>query len=163
MRAMILVTAIVAATFSVWTPASADETSKLTNFTFSKTVQLPGLTLQPGRYRFELADPQDGRRVIKVSNEDGSKQLGMLLTIPNELREPAKDGVVLFGEAPASEPDAIKAWVYPGERTGYEFIYPHDQAITLAKRYHTSVLSKSGDGDKVERVNEAGSSTPSSR
>jgi hypothetical protein len=159
MRTMIAITAIAAAvTLSVCIPAGADETTKLTTFTFSKAVQLPGVTLQPGRYRFELADPQDNRRVIKVSNENGSKQLAMLQTIPNTLRDPAKDPIVLFGEVPASEPDAVKAWVYPGETIGYEFIYPHDQAITLAKRYHTRVLSKSGD--KVERVNEAGASSP---
>jgi len=158
MRTRILATAIVAATLGAYTPALADEAGKLTHFTFSKPVQLPGLTLQPGRYRFELADPQDSRRVIKVSNEDGSKQIAMLLTIPSDkLGEPAKDGVVLFGEVPASEPDAIKAWIYPGERDGYEFVYPNDEATKLAKRYHTSVLSKSGD--KVERVNESGTSS----
>ena len=139
-------------------PAGADETTKLTTFTFSKAVQLPGVTLQPGKYRFELADPQDSRRVIKVSNENGSKQLAMLQTVQNTLRDPAKDPIVLFGEVPASEPDAVKAWVYPGETIGYEFIYPHDQAIKLAKRYHARVLSKSGD--KVERVNETGTSSP---
>ena len=95
----------------------------------------------------------------RTSNEDGTKQLGMLLSIPSELRDPAKDAIVLFGETPASEPDAIKAWVYPGERTGYNFIYPHDQAVGLAKQYHTKVLSNSGD--KIERVDESGNSSPS--
>ncbi|MFL5553748.1 MAG: hypothetical protein ACJ770_13185 [Gemmatimonadaceae bacterium] len=159
MRNIIVMTAIAAATLSAYRPASADEANKLTYFTFSKPVQLPGVTLEPGKYRFELADPQESRRVIKVSNEDGTKQLGMLLSIPNQLRDPAKDAIVLFGEVPASEPDAVKAWVYPGERIGYEFIYPHDQAVTLAKKYHTSVLSNSGD--KVERVDESGVSSPS--
>jgi hypothetical protein len=137
--------------------ASADESNKLTYLTFTKPVQLPGLKLAPGRYRLELADPVDSRRVIKVANEDGTQQLGMLLTIQNELREPAKDPVVLFSETPAGEPDAIKAYVYPGERIGYEFIYPHDEAVTIAKRSHTSVLSKSGE--KLERVDENGQST----
>jgi hypothetical protein len=159
MRMKMLMTAIAVGTLSMWTTtAAADEVSKLTNFTFSKAVQLPGVTLQPGKYRFELADPQSGRRVIKVSNEDGTKQLAMLQTIPNTLRDPAKDPVVMFDEAAASEAPAIKAWVYPGERIGYEFIYPHDEAVALAKRYHTSVLSNSGD--KIERVNEAGVSSP---
>lgn len=155
MRTIKAMTALAAvAMLSMSMPVRADETNKLTNFTFSKAVQLPGVTLQPGKYRFELADPQETRRVIKVSNEDGSKQLAMLQTVPITLRDPAKDPIVLFGEAPASEPDAVKAWVYPGESTGYEFVYPHDEAIRLAKRYHARVLSKSGD--KVERVNESG-------
>jgi hypothetical protein len=154
MRAISALAMLAAATLFVGTRARADESNKLTNFTFSKAVQLPGLRLEPGRYRFELADPVEDRKVIRISTEDGQKQLGMLLTIPLTLADPAKDAVVMFGESPSSEPEAIKAWVYPGERTGYEFIYPHDQAVSLARRYHTSVLSKSGD--KIERVNESG-------
>ena len=159
MRTTFLITAIVATLLSGWTPARADESSKLTYFTFSKPVQLPGKTLPAGKYRFELADPQESRRVIKVSSEDGSKQLAMLQTVEYTMRDPAKDPVVLFGETPASEPLAIKTWVYPGETIGFEFIYPHDDAVKLAKRYHTKVLSKSGD--KIERVDESGVSSSS--
>jgi hypothetical protein len=150
--------AAIAALLWLGPQARADESNKLTNFTFSKAVQLPGMHLDPGRYRFELADPVESRKVIRVSTEDGKKQIGMLLTIPITLPDPAKDAAIMFGETPSGDADAIKAWVYPGERTGYEFIYPHDQAVTLAKRYHTSVLSK--HGDRIERVNENGESVP---
>jgi hypothetical protein len=149
--------AAMAAVLCLGPRARADESNKLTNFTFSKAVQLPGVRLEAGHYRFELADPVESRKVIKVSTDDGKKQIGMLLTIPITLRDPAKDAVIMFGETPAGEADAIKAWVYPGETIGYEFVYPHDQAVTLAKRYHTRVLSK--HGDKIERVDENGEST----
>jgi hypothetical protein len=151
--AVVAVAAALAMTVGAW----ADESNKLTYLTVAKTVQLPGITLAPGRYRIELADVVDSRRVIKVASEDGAKQFGLLLTIPNELREPAKDAVVLFSETSAAEPEAVKAYVYPGERIGYEFIYPHDQAVQIAKRAHTRVLSKSGD--KLERINENGESS----
>ena len=36
---------------------------------------------------------------------------------------------------------AIKAWYYPGSRYGHEFIYPDDQARTIAQRTKTLVLS----------------------
>jgi hypothetical protein len=157
MRTMFLMTAIVATLLSGSMPARADESSKLTYFTFSKPVQLPGKTLPAGKYRFELADPQESRRVIKVSSEDGSKQLAMLQTVQYTMRDPAKDPIVMFGETPASEPTAIKTWVYPGETIGFELIYPHDDAVKLAKRYHTKVLSK--HGDKIERVDESGVSS----
>ena len=73
----------------------------------------------------------------------------------NELIAPQR--VVLFTETSAGEPDAVKAFVYPGESIGYEFIYPRDEAIQIAKRHHTSVLSKSGE--KIERVDENGQTT----
>jgi hypothetical protein len=159
MRTILGITAVAAVLLSgVYTPARADENNKLTYFTFSKPVQLPGKTLPAGKYRFELADPQESRRVIKVSDEDGTKQLAMLQTMQHTLRDPAKDAVVMFGEVPASEPLAVKAFVYPGETIGFEFIYPHDEAVKLAKRYRTKVLTKSGD--KVERVDETGASLP---
>jgi hypothetical protein len=139
-------------------PVGADETNKLTYLTFNKATQLPGVMLPAGRYRFELADTVESRRVIKVASEDGKRQLGLMLSIPNQLQEPAKDPVVLFAETPQGQPDAIKAWVYPGESIGYEFIYPHDEALAIAKRSHTSVLSKSGE--TIERINERGEKAP---
>ncbi len=144
--------------FCLHSPVSADESNKLTYLTFDKPTQLPGITLPAGRYRFELADTVESRRVIKVASEDGKKQFGLLLSIPNKLPDPAKDPVVLFAETPQGQPDAIKAWVYPGESIGYEFIYPHDEALTIAKRSHTSVLSKSGE--TIERINERGEKIP---
>ena len=158
MRTILRMATVAAVLLSVCTPARADENNKLTYFTFSKPFQLPGKTLPAGKYRFELADPQESRRVIKVSNEDGTKQLAMLQTVQYTMRDPAKDPIVMFGESPASEPVAVKTWVYPGESIGFEFIYPHDEAVTLAKRYRTKVLSKSGD--KLERVDESGVSSP---
>ena len=148
------ISALILAVACVSMPVKADENNKLTYLTFSKPTQLPGVTLPAGRYRFELADTVESRRVIKVASDDGKKQLAMLLTIPNQLPEPAKDPVVLFAEVPQGQAEAVKAWVYPGESIGYEFIYPHDEAIAIAKRSHASVLSKSGD--TIERINERG-------
>jgi hypothetical protein len=153
----LIMTVAAAATLFIAAPGRADEYSKLTTLTFSKTVQLPGLTLEPGRYRFEVADPVESRRVIKVSNADGTKQLALLPTISREMRDSAKDPLVLFGESAAGRPDAVKAWAYPGERIAFEFIYPHDQAARLSKTYHTSVLSKTGE--TIERVNEDGTTS----
>ena len=158
MRTILRMTAVGALLLSVCAPARADENTKLTYFTFSKPFQLPGKTLPAGKYRFELADPQESRRVVRVSNEDGTKQLAMLQTVQYTMRDPAKDAIVMFGEAPASEPVAVQTFVYPGETIGFEFIYPHDEAVTLAKKYHTKVLSKSGD--KLERIDESGASLP---
>jgi hypothetical protein len=158
MRTILGITAVAALLMTVSAPARADENNKLTYFTFSKPFQLPGKTLPAGKYRFELADPQESRRVVKVSNEDGSKQIAMLQTVQYTMRDPAKDPILMFGEAPASEPVAVLTFVYPGETIGYEFIYSHGEATKLAKKYRTKVLSK--QGDKLERIDESGASLP---
>jgi len=154
MRLVKTLVAAAALTACVAMPARADESDKLTILTFSKGVQLPGVDLPAGRYRFQLADTQESRRVIKVQSEDGKKQLAMLLTVPNQLRDVPKDSVVLFTESAQGQPDAVKSFNYPGERTGYEFVYPKAQAIVIAHRTHSPVLAK--DGDKIYRVDENG-------
>jgi len=154
MRTLKMFVAITAATLCVSMPARADESDELTYLTFSKSVQLPGVTLPAGRYRFQLADTEESRRVIKVQSEDGKKQLAMLLTVQNQLRDIPKDPVVLFNETAQGQPDAVRSWNYPGERIGYEFVYPKDQALIIAHRTHQPVLAK--DGDKVHHIDENG-------
>jgi len=117
--------------------------NKLTYLTFSGPVDVPGITLPAGTYRFELADPDNSRRVIKVADKEGTKSYGMFLSIPNQRMTPTDDPVVMFKETASGAPPAIQVWFYPGESTGYEFVYPHDQALKLAKATHQPVLSYS--------------------
>ena len=121
--------------------AHADEWNKLTYLTFSGPVQMPGVTLPAGTYRFELADPDSSRRVVRISDKDGSKSYGIFLSIPDQKLQPASDPVVMFKETPAGAPSAVQAWFYPGETYGYEFVYPHDQALKIARASHQSVLA----------------------
>lgn len=135
--------------------AHADEWNKLTYLTFSAPVTLPGVTLPAGTYRFELMDPDSSRRVIRVSEKDGSKQYGIFLSISDQKLEPSDNPVVMFRETPSGSPQAVRAWFYPGETYGYEFVYPHDQAERIAKATHDSVLamnepaSSTTDEDRV--------------
>ena len=121
--------------------AHADEWNKLTYLTFSGPVNMPGITLPAGTYRFELADPDSSRRVVRVSDKDGSKSYGMFLSISDQKLEPSDKPLVMFKEMPAGAPQAVQAWFYPGETTGYEFVYPHDQALKIAKATHERVLT----------------------
>ena len=125
--------------------AHADEWTKLTYFTFSAPVEMPGMVLPAGSYKFELADPDSTRRVVRISDKEGGKIQGIFLSIPDQKLEPSDKPIVMFREAPAGAPEAVRAWFYPGETTGYEFVYPHDQALKIAKAAHTSVLTAKGE------------------
>jgi hypothetical protein len=122
-------------------PASADEYTKMTLLTFSGPVDVPGISLPAGTYRFSLADPESGRRVVKITDKDGSKTYGMFISVPNQRMTPTDKPVVMFKETAAAAPPAIQAWFYPGESYGYEFAYPHDQALKIARATHQPVLS----------------------
>jgi len=72
--------------------------------------------------------------------------------MPDERRDPAKDAEVAFLETASRTPSAVKAWWYPGERTGYEFIYPRSQAKDLAKSTGASVLTTKADTKRPEEA-----------
>lgn len=119
----------------------ADEFNKKTILTFSGPVQIPGATLAPGTYVFKLADLASNRHVVQVFDKDEKKIYATILAIPDQKLEPSDEPVVLFAERPAGTAQAVKAWFYPGETIGNEFVYPKDQAMKIAKASHTSVLS----------------------
>src|SRR6185503_9660829 len=56
-------------------------------------------------------------------------------------------------ETAAGMPAAIKTWWYPGERTGYEFIYPKDQARKLAQGATQPVLTTQAQTTTTEQTN----------
>jgi hypothetical protein len=59
----------------------------------------------------------------------------------------------MFKESAAGSPPAVQAWFYPGETYGYEFAYPHDQALKIAKATHQPILSATKEGE-VSRIDE---------
>jgi hypothetical protein len=120
---------------------SAQTYDKRTVFTFSGPVALPGVTLPAGQYLFRLADPIDNRNVVNVLSADGKTSYGMFLSLPAERFEAASTPVVRFMETATGMPAAIKAWWYPNERSGYEFMYPKDQARRLAQGAGQPVLT----------------------
>lgn len=46
-----------------------------------------------------------------------------------------------FGERAAGQPEAIRAWFYPGRQWGEEFVYPKYRAVELAKLTNQPVLA----------------------
>jgi len=129
------------------------EARRLTIMTFSQPVQLPGMTLPAGKYRFEMADINNAAHTVRVLNEDGTKVFGTFSTIPTttptrDLRD--TDTLVMFAERPAGQPQAAKEWYYPQRSIGEEFVYPKAQALALAQANRTSVASE--ESGKVVRV-----------
>jgi len=109
-------------------PVLADEWNKKTEFQFSAPVQIPGKTLAPGKYVFQLADSESDRNIVQIFSEDsdGNENLvATLMAIPDYIEQTPDKPIVHFGERPSGSPEAIHSWFYPGENTGWEFIYPN--------------------------------------
>ena len=113
--------------------ARADEWNKKTIVTFSQAVEVPGQILPAGTYTFQLLDSPSDRHIVQIFNADGSQIVATILAINNYRLQPTGETVMKFSERPADAPDALRAWFYPGDNFGQEFVYPRVRAIQLAQ------------------------------
>jgi hypothetical protein len=126
--------------------AKADEWNRKTVITFSGPVEIPGVhlagwgVLPAGTYVFKILDSQSDRHIVQIFSEDEKTVYATILAIPNYRLKATDKTVVTFRERPAGEPEALRAWFYPGRNWGEEFVYPKAKAMTLAKTTNVPVL-----------------------
>jgi LPXTG-motif cell wall-anchored protein len=118
---------------TVLSSARADTWDKKTVVTFSQAVEVPGKVLPAGTYTFQLLDSPSDRHIVQIFNADGTHIIATILAINNYRLEPTGDTVMKFSERPGDSPDALRAWFYPGDNFGQEFVYPKVRAIQLAQ------------------------------
>jgi len=114
-----------------------------TFLTFSNSVEMPGMTLPAGTYTFKLADTPS-RNVVQVLSQDEKQIHGQFLFIQAERPEVTSETVINFRETREGTTPAIQYWYYPGEKIGKEFIYPKDQATSIAARTGATVMTEDG-------------------
>jgi LPXTG-motif cell wall-anchored protein len=78
---------------------------------------------------------------VRVFNKDQNHLFGTFLALPNIRLMPTSDTVLRFHERPRNAPEALRAWFYPGDSWGHEFVYPRAKAVELAKAENIPVLS----------------------
>jgi hypothetical protein len=132
MKPVAIALALTGLAFASAGSARADEFDKKTIITFSQPVEIPGRVLPSGTYVFKLADSMSDRHIVQVFTADGSQILATLMAIPDFRLTTTDETVITFGEVPAGDPEAIRAWFYPGNSVGQEFVYPKPRAVQLA-------------------------------
>jgi hypothetical protein len=113
--------------------ARADTWNKKTIVTFSQDVEVPGKILPAGTYTFQLLDSLSDRHIVQIFNADGSQIIATILAINDYRLQPTGQTVMKFNERPGDAPEALRAWFYPGDNFGQEFVYPKVRAIQLAQ------------------------------
>jgi hypothetical protein len=127
--------------------AKADEFNRKTVITFSGPVEIPGVhltgwgVLPAGTYVFKILDSQSDRHIVQIFSTDEKTVYATILAIPNYRLKPTDKTVITFRERPAGEPEALRAWFYPGRNWGEEFVYPKAMAVALAKVSNVAVLA----------------------
>jgi LPXTG-motif cell wall-anchored protein len=119
--------------------ASADTWNKKTVLTTHQPLRVPGATLPPGKYVFKLADSGSNRNIVQVFNEDETRVLATIQALPNRRLQPAGDNQFTLGETPKGSPQALKAWFYPGDTFGQEFIYSKSETAQIAAQVKEDV------------------------
>jgi len=125
----------------------ADEHDQKTTITFSEPVEIPpvyitGMRILPaGTYVFKLLNSSSNRHIVQIFNEDQTKIFATILAIANYRLVPKDKTVITFNEGVAGQPEAIRAWFYPGANWGEEFVYPKAKAVALAQVTKVPVLA----------------------
>lgn len=124
--------------------AKADEWNRKTTVTFNEPVEVPGVgaqVLPAGKYVFKILDSPSDRHIVQIFNEAEDHVYTTILAIPNYRLRPTDKTVMTFKERAEGQPEAIRAWFYPGHQWGEEFVYPKSRAIELAKAVNAPVLA----------------------
>jgi hypothetical protein len=126
--------------------ARADDWDRKTTVTFSGPVEIPGVhltgwgVLPAGTYVFKILDSLSDRHIVQIFNQDETTVYATILAIPNYRLKATDKTVITFRERAAGEPEALRAWFYPGRNWGEEFVYPKAKAMELAKATNVPVL-----------------------
>jgi len=126
--------------------ARADDWNRKTVVIFSGPVEIPGVhlagwgVLPAGTYVFKIMDSQSDRHIVQIFDKDETTVYATILAIPNYRLQATDKTVITFRERPAGQPEALRAWFYPGRNWGEEFVYGKAKAIELAKATNTPVL-----------------------
>jgi len=122
---------------------SAQSQTRRTKVTFSAPVEIPGVgaqVLPAGTYVFRLLETIGDRHIVQIFNERENHVYATIMAIPNSRLKATNRTVMTFAERRAGEPQAIRAWFYPGDKWGQEFVYPKTRAVAFAAAAQTTVL-----------------------
>ena len=117
----------------------------------SEPTSVPGSTLSPGTYTLRVVDHLSDRYVLRV--EGGSEaNRPSFLGIPNPALKGAS-GEIKWAKSPSGGV-YLKGWNFGGAAGSLEFVYPKDDAVSLAKANGTRVAA-------IDPASEGRAATPS--
>ncbi|MEP7352543.1 MAG: hypothetical protein ABI824_04865 [Acidobacteriota bacterium] len=133
-----------AAILMAGTSLLADDHDKQTTLTVNETVSVPGKVLGPGKYVMQLNDSSTDRNIVQIYTED-KILVATIMAIPNRRTTRPDKTVLTYWETPSGQPPALRAWFFPGDFVGQEFVYPKGQALQLSS-YNGNANVPSHDG-----------------
>lgn len=135
-------------------PAQAQTADDRMVLKFDAPIMVPGATLAPGTYLLRRSDAS--RDIVQFYNEDETRLMATALTISAERPQPTGDAMLtLKRTSPDLAPALVKVF-HPGAVTGFEFVYPEEQARQIAEDTRQIVLSHDApEGSDMEVLGRA--------
>jgi hypothetical protein len=124
--------------------AKADDFDRKSLVTFSAPVEVGGSGAQilpAGTYIFKIINSGVNNHVVQISSQDETHVFTLIMAMPNFRLKATSKTVMTFAERPVGQPEALKAWFYPGREWGEQFVYARPRAIQLAAESNEAVLS----------------------
>jgi hypothetical protein len=116
----------------------------------------------------KLHNSMANRNIVQIFNEREDRLVTTILALPHYRMQPTDKTEFRFWEVPAGEARALRAWFYPGDHHGQEFVYPKGFAVQIAKQNHMNVPILHDEAKtsvelakvEVDSLNEAGVQEP---
>jgi hypothetical protein len=131
---------IVLGCFALAPRARADEANQMTKMTFNHAIEIPGKILPAGTYWF-VSGYIPNLNIVKIYNNNWSKQLAVLFTAPSYRQHATARTEVRLAERPHDRPEALLKWFYPGRRAGHEFLYSQKHEQEFARDAKQDILT----------------------
>ena len=122
-------------------------------FTFSQPVMVPNQTLPAGKYLFRVTG--QGRNVVEIYSGDKSRMIQRAMVVHAARSDSPERAEIRLIEGSSNAPVAVGTWWYPSQRQGWEFIYPREQALKLAKTARQPILT-TAENVPAEKIDSSG-------
>lgn len=113
-------------------------------FQVKEKTEVPNLTLQPGAYSIRIVDHLRDRVILQVSGKSNHVQ-STFLAVPAATMANAPVGPIPYSTGPKGKA-ALKGFAFPGG-TAVEFVYPKNDAVSIAQANGTRVMAIDPDSE----------------
>lgn len=127
LKALVCAVSMFAGTVAMY--AAEPSTSQ---FTISEQSKVPGLTLKPGTYSIRVVDHLADRLIVRVDGTQGGAHATFLGIQNGSIAKPSTSGPVVWTKSPKGGA-ILRGFEFPGGGSVVEFVYPKDEAVSIAK------------------------------
>lgn len=139
--------ALVCSVSLLLTPIAGAASTDSETVRLDRKTEVPGATLEPGQYKFQVEDRMQDRAIVRITKADGD-QHELVLSVPNaKLAAKSTKGVAYFPGDAAQH--AIQSWKCSSCAQPLEFVYPKDQAVAITQATGKAAMAVDPSYDKL--------------